>query len=162
MFSPKLDRREVLKGVGLAALGGGAAAALAPATALADDSGEGGPVGSWNITIVDLGANPGKSEGVAIFAPGGGFTTSDSGSPFTGLGVWASKGEHKFAITFLNFLFDFTPELKFAGTAKIRAEGTVRGDTQSGTYKVDGVDPKGNTFSSHGTFTGKRMRVEPV
>jgi hypothetical protein len=163
MISNKLDRRQVLRGVGLAALGGGAAAALAPTSALADNDGDGGLVGSWNLTIVDLsGALPIPNEGVGVYAPGGGFTTAYGGIPFVGLGAWAQRGGGKFGLTFLNFLFDFNP-VKFTGTAKIRAEGTVHRDTQSGTYKFDVVDPSGaNVFSGHGTFSGKRMRVEAV
>ena len=166
MANSLVPRRELLKGMGLATLGGGAIAALSPTSALADGDHEGAssPVGPWKLTVVDQsGPAPVTSQGVAIFNPGGGFETTETGQPAIGLGRWMASGEGQFRATFDQFAFDSSQT--FLGTAEIRIKGRVRGDSIAGEFAFDISDPAGNPVpggSGHGTFSGKRFQVKPI
>jgi hypothetical protein len=99
-----LDRRQVLKGLGVGALAAGATAALSPMTALADDDHK-GPIGAWNINIHEEG-QPSR-QAVAGLAAGGVFTTVDSLGPgAVGLGAWNKEEDKHFAFKFT--VYDFT------------------------------------------------------
>ena len=166
MANTLVPRRELLKRMGLATLGGGAIAALSPTAALADGDHEASssPVGPWKITIVDQsGPAPVTTQGVAIFNPGGGFENTETGSPSTALGRWVASGEDQFRATFDQFAFDSSQ--KFVGTAEVRIEGRVRGGSIAGKFAFDVSDPAGNPVpgaSGHGTFSGKRFQVKPI
>jgi hypothetical protein len=164
MENAHVNRRQLLKGMGLATLGGGAIAALTPTAALADDQDPSSPVGPWKITIVNRsGPAPVTTQGVAVFNPGGGLENIDTGSPGTGLGRWVALGKGQFRGTFDVFAFD--PAQTFQGTAEIRIKGRVRGDSLSGEFAFDSSDPAGNPVpggSGTGTFSGKRFQVKPL
>ena len=166
MENTHVNRRQLLKGMGLATLGGGAIAALTPTAALAENDHEGpsSPVGPWKITIVDQsGPSPVTTQGVAVFNPGGGLESSDTGSPGTGLGRWVASGDGQFRGTFDAFAFDTSQ--KFQGTAEVRIKGRVRGDSLTGDFAFAVSDPAGILVpgaSGHGTFSGKRFEVKPL
>jgi hypothetical protein len=165
MENTHVNRREMLKGMGLATLGGGAIAALTPTAALAENDHEGSssPVGPWKITIVDSSPSPSTTHGVAIFNPGGGFETEDSGRPGVGLGRWVASGDGQFRGTFNVFAFD--PSQTFQGTGEIRFKGRVRDDSLTGEFVFDIFDPAGNLVpgaSGKGTISGKRFEVKPL
>jgi hypothetical protein len=143
-----LDRRQVLKGLGVGALAAGATAALSPMTALADDDHK-GPIGAWNINIHEEG-QPSR-QAVAGLAAGGVFTTVDSLGPgAVGLGAWNKEEDKHFAFKFT--VYDFTHggvPVVVAGNGTV-TENSIQGSV---TAKVFG------TTVGTGTFDGTRMTV---
>ena|SRR5438874_647216 len=144
MTANRLDRRQLLKGLGAGALAAGAAISLGP-TALANDS----VVGAWRIRI-HQGSH--TMPGVASFAQGGTMASTDAGSPGTGLGVWEQQSSGMFEFKFVTF--DFSHGAPGA-TVVINGKGTQKANTVAGTFTVTvGGHPAGT-----GTFDGTRMAV---
>jgi hypothetical protein len=149
-----VNRRQVLMGATVGALGIGAAA-LSPMTALAAESS--GLVGTWDVQITDLSAPGGPTtvEGATTFAPGGGLVTMDSGQSSTGIGSWAKKGR-AFSARFMQFGFGPPgPSKVVVGVkGKLSEEDSISGTF---TYKV--YDLQGNLIfgAGNGTFIGKRF-----
>jgi hypothetical protein len=148
MSLAKPDRRQMLMGIGAGAVGA-SAAALAPATALADNEDTGGLLGGWDITITGTQPPSPPREAVLMFAAGGGFVVLDSTNPpTTGVGGWTKQGNNGFRFKFL--AFDPT-----AGRVVVQGSGTVHQGTISGpfTFVVGN-----NVFSGSGTFSGTKIR----
>src|SRR2546423_13877291 len=142
MSAGRLDRRQLLKGLGASALAAGAAVTLAP-TAFASDS----VVGSWRIRIHQSGHT---TQGVASFAPGGMMATTNANSPTTGLGVWDEQANGKFEFRFVEFDFSQGPS---GVMVIIRGNGAQQGSAVAGSFSVTvGGHPAGS-----GTFDGIRM-----
>jgi hypothetical protein len=168
MENAVVNRRQLLKGMGLATLGGGAITALSPTAALADNNHEGSssPVGAWKLTIVDKsGPSPTTTPGVAVFNPGGGLETTDTQGPGVSLGRWVGQGEGQFRGTFDAFVFDPSSHA-FQGTVEVRIKGRVQGDSLTGDFAFDFFDPTGTkppgAPTGHGTFSGTRFQVKPL
>jgi hypothetical protein len=144
-----LDRRQVLKGLGVGALAAGATAALSPVTAFAEDD-RNSPLGSWNIKVRQEGLA--ERPAVVGFAAGGVLTTLDSEGPGAlGLGAWGKEEDKHFAFKFT--AFDFSRGTLAVVT--VEARGTVSEHSIQGTFsaKVNGNSVGG------GTFEGTRMAV---
>jgi hypothetical protein len=157
----RIDRRQILKGAG--AIGIGALAALAPATALANEGELEGLVGSWNAPhTAKTGPFAGPpTDGNITFAPGGALAANDSDSPATGLGNWTKHGEHGFRFTFHTFIFN--PSVPHGSKVKVRAQGTLDGDAIRGQFSFDVFGPDGNAIlglTGSGTFQGTRIRIQ--
>lgn len=165
MADPKIDRRQLLKGAGVA--GVGALAALAPTTALANGGEAGhGIVGSWLVSVTPTSSGPPPFKGLWSFTPGGVFIATDaidqlpqfSASPEHG--AWVGTGAHKFSLTAMKLLFD--PSGNFIGTLKARGMAEVEddSDTFNGSAKVQLFDPTGTLFFSVSVeFNGTRIRA---
>lgn len=149
-----INRRQLLKGATVGALGIGAAA-LSPMTALADESS--GVVGTWDVLITDLTAPGGPTtvEGATTFAPGGGLVTMDSAQASTGIGSWVKNGR---TVSARFMQFGFGPP----GPSKVlvRVTGKLSEDDKlSGTFTYKVYDLRGNLLfgAGKGTFTAKRF-----
>ena len=167
MANQRVDRRQVLQGVG--ALGAlGALAALQSSTAArADDDEEEHErslIGSWEFTAtIFLGAS--LNRGLSLVAPGGVALFTDQGEPSqhvgSGVGAWVRTGKRTIALTFVRQRFDATGTL--VGTTKILETRTLdaAGDTFSGSGSFDALNLSGAVVAS-GSFTiqGTRIVVE--
>jgi hypothetical protein len=149
-----VNRRQLLKGATLGALGIGAAA-LSPMTALAAESSS--LVGTWDVQITDLTAPAGPTtiEGATTFAPGGGVVTMDSGQASTGIGSWTKEGS-AFSTRFMQF--GFGPP----GPSKVVVSVTGKlseDDSISGTFTYKVYDLQGTLIfgTGNGTFAGTRF-----
>lgn len=146
MGATYLDRRQLLKGLGLGAVTAGAAAALSPVTALAEGD-PNSPLGAWNITI-----NPAGGQGrpaAVSFAAGGAFATTDSIGPgAVGIGTWEGGSKFAFKFTVFDFSHGGVPVVVSGGGAV--SEGSIQG-----TFSVTVF---GNPVGT-GTFGGGRMIV---
>lgn len=153
MRTTYLDRRQVLKGLGVSALAAGATATLSPITALAagDSNGDSNsPLGAWDINIRPEGQQ--IRQAAVSFAAGGAFTTVDSLGPgAVGVGAWGKREGKGFAFKFTTFDFSRggAAAVVVAGNGKVN-EGSIQG-----TFSVTVF---GNSVGS-GTFDGTRMTV---
>jgi PPE-repeat protein len=149
MSLAKLDRRQMLMGIGAGAVGAGAAA-LAPATALAGDDDTSGLLGGWDITITGTSPPSPPREAVLMFAAGGGLVTVDSNPQTSGAGSWTKYGDNGFRFKFI--VFDPT----HGGIrVVVHGSGTAHQGTISGPFNfVVG----NNLFSGSGTFSGTKIR----
>lgn len=148
MGTTYLDRRQLLKGLGIGALTAGAAAALSPVTALAEGD-PNSPLGAWNIDINPTG---GKSRPAAVnFAAGGAFTTTDSLGPgAVGVGVWEGGRLFAFKFTVFDFSHGGVPvPVVISGHGAV-SEGSIQGTASATVF--------GN-FVGESTFSGGRMIV---
>lgn len=147
MSTTYLDRRQLLKGLGIGALAAGATATLSPVTALAEGDPH-SPLGAWSITVRPQG-QPSRPA-VVGFAEGGSFITVDSLGPgAVGAGVWNQRGGKGFAFKFT--VFDFSQ-----GTAVpvvVAGNGTVTGNLIQGSFSATVLGTPAGT----GTFDGTRM-----
>jgi hypothetical protein len=146
MGTINLDRRRVLKGLGVGALAG-AAATLSPMTALADDDSS-NPLGAWNINIHE-GVQPSR-QAVVSFAAGGAFTTVDSLGPgAVGVGAWGKREGKGFAFKFT--VFDFSQGSP--APVVVAGNGTVSENSIRATFSVTVF---GNNVGG-GTVDGTRI-----
>jgi hypothetical protein len=152
MSLAKLDRRQMLMGIGAGAVGA-SAAALAPATALAGDDDTSGLLGGWDITITETSPPsppPPPREAVLMFAAGGGLVTVDSNPQTSGAGSWTKHGDNGFRFKFI--VFDPTHN---GIRVVVQGSGTVHQGTISGPFNF----VVGNNFlSGSGTFSGTKIR----
>lgn len=149
MRTTYLDRRQVLKGLGVSALAAGATATLSPITALAAGDAN-SPLGAWDISIHPEG-QPSR-QAVVGFAAGGVFTTVDNLGPgAVGVGTWAKREGKGFAFKFTTFDFSHggAAAVVVAGNGKVN-EGSIQGAFSATVL--------GNSVGS-GTFDGTRMTV---
>jgi hypothetical protein len=120
--------------------------------------------GSWLITVTPAGGAP-AFKALLTYAAGGGLTGVDASLPpsqVTALhGTWVRKGGHKFAFTFVEFLFD--PAGAFIGSIKIHENLTfeAHGDTYNGVWTGEVLDPDGNLIAPiGGTTHATRINAE--
>lgn len=159
----RINRRQLLVGLGAGAAGAAAALGTTPLRALASEGEEGGDVeGSWYISVKVTSPSPASFDATYGFAKGGVFTRIDGRTNAPAVGTW--KRAKDGGIVFSNLLFNFTAGVlptpasrngaivgNFA--AHVKADGTMEG-----TFTAHGV--LGLTgFSRAGTFTGTRIEA---
>jgi hypothetical protein len=167
MANQRVDRRQVLQGVGALGALGTLAALQSPTPARADVEHEEhgcGFIGAWEFTAT---ISPGASlnRGLSLVAPGGVALFTDQGEPSQhvgpGVGAWVRTGKRTFSLTFVRQRFDAAGTL--VGTTKIRETRTLdeAGHTFSGSGGFNVLDLAGTVVSS-GSFTiqGTRIAVE--
>jgi hypothetical protein len=140
---------------------GGASGAVAPGKTGDQPGGHRGQsiLGTWLAEVTPADGEP--FQAMVTFSPGGGLVETESTNPGTALGSWKSRGRGRVAFTFQRFEFD--AEGAPAGRVVVRTEVIVRGDTFSGPFEFDVLDPQGNVvFSGQGTATARRFRVQPL
>ena len=162
-MAARINRRQLLVGLGAGAAAGAAALGAAPLKALASEGEEiGGVEGSWYITVQVTSPSAAAFDALYSFGKGGVFTRIDGRTNVPAVGTWkrAAGG----GIVFSNILFNFpmgvvaTPAVRngaIAGNfaAHVRADGTMEG-----TFTAHGI--LGLTgFSRAGTFTGTRIEA---
>lgn len=159
----RINRRQMLVGLGVGAAGTAAALGTAPLTALAAESEDGGGVeGSWYITVNVTSPSAATFDALYAFGKGGVFTRIDGRTNAPAVGTW--KRAPGGGIVFSNILFNFaalqlpSPASRngaIAGNfaAHVKADGTMEG-----TFTAHGI--LGLTgFSRAGTFTGTRIEA---
>ena len=156
-----LNRRQLLIGAGMGAVGTAAAAAAVPVTVFAaeeDDRVE----GSWYVKVHLTNPPPGVPadfDALYGFAKGGVFTRIDGRNNAPALGTW--KNAEGGGIVFSNLLFNFP--MGVVSTAANR-NGAISGNfaarvvdgTMVGTFTADGTLGLLG-FHREGTFTGTRI-----
>ena len=169
MANQRVDRRQILQGVGALGALGALAALQSPTRARADDEQEEHEeherslIGSWEFTAT---ISPGAAlnRGLSLVAPGGVALFTDQGEPSqhegSGVGAWVRTGKRTIALTFVRQRFDATGTL--VGTTKILEARTLdaAGDTFSGSGSFNVLDLTGKVVAS-GSFTiqGTRIRA---
>jgi hypothetical protein len=158
----RINRRQLLVGLGAGAAGAAAALGAAPLRALASEGEETGDVeGSWWVTVQVASPNAGTFDVLYAFGEGGVFTRIDGRTNGSSVGTWKrAKGG---GIVFSNILFNFPIGVlpspasrngailgKFA--AHVTADGKL-----VGTFTAEGIPPL--TFNRAGTFTGTRIEA---
>jgi hypothetical protein len=163
----RINRRQLLVGLGAGAAGTAAALGAAPLTALAAETdNEGDVVGSWYITVhVTSPASAVTTfDALYAFAKGGVFTRIDGRTNAPAVGTWkrASGG----GIVFANLLFNFNAGVlpsvasrngAIAGNfaAHVKEDGTMEGTFSA--HGTLGMTPPG--FMRAGTFTGTKIEA---
>jgi len=161
----RINRRQVLLGLGAGAAGSAAALSAAPVRALASKSEEIGDVeGSWYITadVTSPSTALATFDALYAFANGGVFTRIDGRNNAPAVGTWERAQDG--GIVFSNILFNFP--MGVVPTAASR-NGAIAGNfaaqvktdgTMAGTFTAHGI--LGLTgFSRAGTFTGTRIEA---
>jgi hypothetical protein len=159
----RINRRQLLVGLGAGVAGSAAALGGAPLRALASEGGENGDVeGSWYISVQVTSPSPATFDALYSFAKGGVFTRIDGRNNGAAVGTW--KSAEGGGIIFSNILFNFP--MGVVPTAASR-NGAIAGNfaaqvkddgTMVGTFTAHGI--LGLTgFSRAGTFTGTRIEA---
>jgi hypothetical protein len=157
MAESVVNRRQALRGAGVAAGGAVGAFALAPA-ASAQDRGEQGPSGSWLVVRQDDGS-PVLTTLVLSFSGGGVFISHDinpAGPPFTG--TWKADGR-RFRATFWTGQAGNGPNQP-GPTIRVRLRGQVEGRSLTGTYTFTVFDPATGAPIQSGA--GKVLSGHPI
>jgi hypothetical protein len=159
MAESVLDRRQVLRGAGVAA-GGVAVGALAFATpASAQDTGEQSLSGSWLVVRQDDGS-PDKTTLVLSFGGGNVMISHDinpAGPPFTG--SWKGQDDQRFRATFWTGLPGNGPG-QAGPTLRVRLRGQVKHGSLTGSYTFTAFDPMTGAAVQSGT--GKVLSGHPI
>jgi hypothetical protein len=156
-----LNRRQLLIGAGMGAIGTAAAAGAAPVTVFAADEDD-RVEGSWYVKVHLTNPPPGVApdfDALYGFAKGGVFTRIDGRNNAPALGTW--KNTKGGGIVFSNLLFNFP--MGVVPTAANR-NGAIIGKfaarvvdgTMTGTFTADGTLGLSG-FHREGTFTGTRI-----
>ncbi len=156
-----LNRRQLLIGTGLGAIGAVATAGAAPAAAFAKDADD-EVEGSWYITahVTETGAT---FDALYGFAKGGVFERIDGRNNQPALGAWKHTEDH--AIVFSNILFNFPPigsvpsPTNRNGAIMGKFAARVVDGMLTGTFTADGILGLSG-FHRSGTFTGTRIVAE--
>lgn len=161
----RINRRQVLLGLGAGAAASAAALTVAPQGALASETeGIGDVEGSWYITahVTSPSTAVATFDALYAFASGGVFTRIDGRNNAPSVGTW--KRAQGGGIVFGNILFNFP--MGVVPTAASR-NGAIAGNfaadvktdgTMAGTFTAHGI--LGLTgFSRAGTFTGTRIEA---
>jgi len=118
-------------------------------------------IGAWLLdTNVD---DPSDPPSLVIFHDDGTYSEADPGGT-DGVGAWEATGPNTANLTIV--FNDQDESGGFAGTAKVRATGSVdaSGDTFTAEYTLDFTDPAGTSSGEMGPATarGERITVEPM
>jgi hypothetical protein len=161
----RINRRQVLLGLGAGAAASAVALTAAPQGALASETeGIGDVEGSWYITahVTSPSTAVATFDALYAFASGGVFTRIDGRNNAPSVGTW--KRAQGGGIVFGNILFNFP--MGVVPTAASR-NGAIAGNfaaevktdgTMAGTFTAHGI--LGLTgFSRAGTFTGTRIEA---
>lgn len=155
-----IDRRQVLRGAGVAA-GGAAVGAVAfaePASASPHEHSDNNLSGSWLIVRQDEGTTT-PTTAVLSFAAGGVIIEHDinpAGPPFTG--TWEGR-DGRFKATFWSGASGNGPNQP-GPTLRVRVRGQVRRGKLTATYTFTAFDP--TTGAPVQTGTGKVLRGHPI
>ena len=110
----------------------------------------------WDVTNAD----GTKNETMGTFSPGGGLVTTGRIGGQVGLGSWEYLGRNRIADTYQVYA---QQNGQFSVLLVVRAEAVIRGDTMSGRFEFDVINPAGErVFSDSGTFTGERYETQPL
>jgi hypothetical protein len=164
MEDTTMERRRLLRTVGMVAgataAASGVGAAVAPADARGQDGQGGGHrlLGSW---LVDVDNDDGSSlVSIGSFAAGGVAVTHDispAGPPLTG--TWDARGQRWRATLWGGFPGDEGPG-SVGSTLQLRLRGWVGHDGIRGTFEFTFFDAGGaETASGGGTFKGRRIEA---
>ena len=135
-----IDRRQVLRGAGVAAGGAAVGAFAFAAPASANDTGSGKLAGSWLIIREDDGS-PDRVAAVLSFAGGDVMIEHDinpAGPPFTG--TWQRDGDHRFRTTFWSGQAGEGPGQP-GPTLQVRLRGQIKNGNLTGSYTFTAFDP---------------------
>jgi hypothetical protein len=155
MVNQRVDRRQILQGVGALGALGTLAALQSPTPAHADvehEEHERSLIGAWEFTAT---ISPGASvnRGLSLVAPGGVALFTDPAG--LGVGAWVRTGPRTFALTFVR--------QGRVGKTKIRQTLTLdaAGDTFSGSGSFTVLDLAARVVASVSfTIQGTRIAVE--
>lgn len=161
MSDARISRRNVLRGAGIAGVGG--LAALMPAIPVAAEGGTNSIIGAWHV---DFATNTQSFQVLTIYTAGGEVAAVSSNPPSSGspaYGAWRRAGDRQYLNTHEFFAFD--PSGNLAGTVRVRLRVTLDegGNSMSGQGNVD-FQPAGSpTFFPAGTahLTGSRISPMP-
>ena len=159
----RINRRQLLVGLGAGAAGTAAALGAAPLTALASEGEDSRDVeGSWYITVQVTSPSPATFDALYAFGKGGDFTRIDGRTNAPAVGTW--KRAPGGGIVFSTILFNFTAGVLPSPTSRngaiaVNLAAHVKLDgTMAGTFTAHGI--LGLTgFSRAGTFTGTRIEA---
>jgi hypothetical protein len=152
-----VNRRQLLIGVGVGAVGTMTPVGRAAAAVFAEEQeGDEQVEGSWYITVEVTQPTPATFDALYGFAKGGVFTRIDGRNNAPALGTWKRADDG--AIIFSNVLFNFVTGVR---TGYITGKFTARvvGGTLTGTFTAEGPSIPGFLPRS-GTFTGTRIVAE--
>ena len=152
-----VNRRQLLIGVGVGAVGTMTTVGRAAAAVFAEEQeGNEQVEGSWYITVEVTQPTPATFDALYGFAKGGVFMRIDGRNNAPALGTW--KRADNGAIIFGNISFNFVTGLR---TGYITRKFTARvvGGTLTGTFTAEGPSIPGFLPRS-GTFTGTRIVAE--
>lgn len=113
--------------------------------------------GSWLISP----QTPGPPfQALAAFGTGGIFITTGSDQAGTGIGQWVAQGSDGFVFSYKNF--HFGPDGKLTSVTTVKAKGTFKGNTLTGTASQTAAGPNGEVITAPQTapFTGTRVAAE--
>jgi len=156
-MTTSINRRQLLIGAGVGAIGTAVAVGRAPAAVLAEEQGEGERVeGGWYVTVEVTQPSPAMFDALYGFAQGGVFTRIDGRNNAPAVGTW--KRAEDGAIIFSNILFNFVAGVR---TGYITGKFTARvvDGTLIGTFTAEGHGIPG-FLPRRGTFTGTRIVAE--
>jgi hypothetical protein len=145
-----IDRRQVLRGAGVAAGGAAVGAVAFAAPAVAHDNRGGTLSGSWLITRQDDGTTS-STTGVLSFAGGAVMVEHDinpAGPPFTG--TWEGHDDRRFQATFWSGESGNAPGQP-GPTVRVRLRGQVRHGNLTATYAFTAFDPSTGAVVQSGT-----------
>ena len=159
----RINRRQLLVGMGAGAAGAAAALAAGPLNALASEGVEAGDVeGSWYITVHVTSPSAATFDALYAFGKGGVFTRIDGRTNAPAVGTW--KRAEGGGIVFSNILFNFnagalpSPTSRNGAIVGNFAAHVTEAGTRAGTFTAHGI--LGLTgFSRAGTFTGTRIEA---
>ena len=154
-----IDRRQALRGAGVAAGGAAVGAFAFAAPAVAHDNGEQGLSGSWLAVRQDDGSTD-RTTLVFSFAAGNVAISHDinpAGPPFTG--TWEADDGHRFRATFWTGLSGNGPG-QAGPTLRVKLRGQVSHGNLTGTYKFTAFDP--TTGAPIQSGTGKVLSGHPI
>jgi hypothetical protein len=159
----RINRRQLLVGLGAGAAGTAAALGAAPLRAIASEGEDNGGVeGSWYVTVQVTSPSAATFDALYAFGKGGVFTRIDGRTNAPAVGTW--KRAPGGGIVFSNILFNFTsgalpsPASRNGAIAGNFAAHVTAQGTLVGTFTAHGI--LGLTgFSRAGTFTGTRIEA---
>jgi hypothetical protein len=155
-MTTSIDRRQLLMGAAVGAIGT-VAAVGAPAAVFAQEQEDNRRVeGSWYITVRVVQPSPAMFDALYGFAKGGVFTRIDGRNNAPALGTWTRSEDG--TIIFSNILFNFVAGVRTGYITGEFAAGVADG-TMTGTFTAEGHGIPGFLPRS-GTFTGTRIVAE--
>jgi hypothetical protein len=156
-MTTSINRRQLLIGAGVGAVGTVTAVGRAAPGVFAEERGGDEQVeGSWYITVEVTQPSPATFDALYGFAKGGVFARIDGRNNAPALGTWKRADDG--AIIFSNILFNFVTGVRTGYiTAKFTARVVV--GTLTGTFTAEGHSIPGFLPRS-GTFTGTRIVAE--
>lgn len=155
-------RRDLIKGMGVGAMGMLGASALWPEPARASEDGsDEGLAGCWILDVVFSTGAPDERHVIA-FAAGGTLTANAGFNPRADIGSWEMTSHDGFKFVLIAMLFtDPTPPDRpaYNGVAVVRATGTLLDANTMQASAVGSVYDKCGNLITNPRWTGKGFRV---